>query len=122
MSRLPGLVYGTQRVEVESVTPRHTSRCVACNRPPVSYRLHIACGAGRGAKSYVYCDPCAVAWLLDRRLELNNAVAMIKGEGQAHVRLPPESQAIAWPPPVDQEKKQAQLKRKAEKLRKAALE
>lgn len=75
--REKGLWLSVTSVRVEEVGPRHTTPCIACGKAPRDRRLKVARGAGRGAVSEVYCQPCGKR-VLDRMCkECSRAVVFL---------------------------------------------
>ena len=55
-NKLPSL--STRSMDVQDVTARHRTACVACSAIPKGRRLRVICGHGRWAKTTVYCVDC----------------------------------------------------------------
>jgi hypothetical protein len=87
--RLPGLLHGTRRVEVEDVRPRHRTACCVCGLAPARRRLKVQDGSGRAQTVRIFCAGCGVSWLGIRDQEVSRAIMRLQGADIA-CRIPDE--------------------------------
>lgn len=87
--RKPGLLHSMRAVEVEDVSAAMKKPCVMCATKPSIRRLAVRVGGGRYATESVYCMPCGLDWLVDRKVEYERAgLFLLSGpSGVASIRL-----------------------------------
>jgi hypothetical protein len=87
--RKPWLWFSSLSIEVQKVTSRHTTTCCVCGQLPDGLRLQVRSGAGRSAKSRVYCVAHALALLRRMKDEAARAGDVLQG-WEIPIRLSPE--------------------------------
>ena len=75
--RLPGLLHGPRRVQVEDVKKAHKRPCCVCDQVPTTRRLFVVDGSGRNATSRAYCMDCGIDYLKALEQETANAKAFL---------------------------------------------
>lgn len=80
-TRKPGLFMKTLSVEIETTTNRHKKPCDKCGALPKlgKFRVKVTRGAGRHAKTEVYCETHGYAFVQNLRNKAELAMAYIGG-------------------------------------------
>lgn len=73
------LVFASMRAEIQEVKKAHKKVCVTCGKVPTVLRLLIQKGAGRSAKTYVYCRKHGYSYLESLLVEVNRAGDVLAG-------------------------------------------
>lgn len=113
-----GLVFPTTKLEVEDVSPRHTTKCVKCAKLPTRRRLVAVIGSQRSARTYVWCSRCALGvlhWygkLTERAYHRLNPSTLDRMDYCVRIPHPHEAEMKA----LDQAKADKAAARKAAKL------